>query len=162
MRLHWGLRLVFWSRSTARNTRHIDKLDPWFWKTSQPYMYYWTYLGSGSLPPFLQFVTSLACTATVSSHKLKFTQPYLFGKLNNSKTERLETHWYPWLLLPLLASTRPNRCYTLDTDACDRQVGGVLLQELLKGRPSPKGTDWICSTRLNRHTAQGFRIVSLS
>lgn len=62
----------------------------------------------------------------------------------------------------ILALSRPNGRFTVDTDACGAQIGCFLLQEQPEIHLSPYSTGSHCYTGLSRHTEQGILSVLLS
>lgn len=78
---------------------------------------------------YRRFVPNFARIAAPLTKKLRKGEPQNFGDLDKAESEAYERLRDSMISPPVLALPRAGYSYTLDTDACDYQVGCVLLQE---------------------------------
>ena len=78
---------------------------------------------------FRRFVPNFARIAAPLNRKLRKGEPTVFGPLNEEEMGALEELKKRLIEPPILTLPRRDGRYTVDTDACDKQVGCVLLQE---------------------------------
>lgn len=71
--------------------------------------------------------------------KVRKEQPTNFNVLSPEQKKELFTMKERLVKTPLLALPKSNRKFTVDTEACDRQVGYVLLHEKVEGTKNPIG-----------------------
>jgi len=88
---------------------------------------------------FRRFVPNFARIAAPLNAKLRKGEPVSFGPFNDKEQEAFDTLKMRLISPPVIALPRGTGKYTVDTDACDRQVGCVLLQEQLTGPDRPIG-----------------------
>ena len=88
---------------------------------------------------YRRFVASFARVAAPLTAKLQKDRPFNFGPLNKEETEAYERLRDSMISPPVLALPTAGKPYVLDTDACDYQVGCVLLQEQDDGTNRPVG-----------------------
>lgn len=86
-----------------------------------------------------RFVPNFAQIAALLNKKLRKNQLIHFESLNKSEIDALKMSKHNLLSLPILALSTPTGYYTLDTDACDKLIGCVLLQDQLEGPAKPMG-----------------------
>ncbi|CAN8067637.1 unnamed protein product [Agarophyton chilense] len=96
---------------------------------------------------FRRFVKSFARIAAPLNSKLEKNKPFNFETLTDTEHEAFEKLRQRLIRPPILAISRQDMPYVLDTDACDIQVGCVLLQKQPDGDLLPIG-DW--SRSLNK------------
>lgn len=65
------------------------------------------------------------------------SQLFLFGRLNETEIMALEAIEHRLLSSMVVTPLRPERLHTLDVNACDKPIGGDLLQEQTKGTAKP-------------------------
>ena len=88
---------------------------------------------------YRRFVENFARIAAPLNKKLRKGEPFEFGHLNDAEHSAFLTLKDKLVNPPILALPRHNYHYTLDTDACEDQVGCVLLQEQPNGDKLPIG-----------------------
>lgn len=88
---------------------------------------------------FRRFVPNFARIAEPLNRKLRKDEPTKFDSLTTEETEAFETLKSKLVEPPVLALPRGKGRYTVDTDACNEQVGCVLLQEQPDGVKRPIG-----------------------
>ena len=88
---------------------------------------------------YRRFVPNFARIAAPLNKRLKKGEPTQLGPLSEEELESYETLKTNLVTAPILALPREGYRFTLDTDACDYQVGCVLLQEQPNGDKHPIG-----------------------
>lgn len=71
--------------------------------------------------------------------KLRKGQRQTFNGLADDEISALETLKVKLVEPPVLALSRSQRAYTVDTDVCDKQIGCVLLQKQPERTDEPLG-----------------------
>lgn len=95
---------------------------------------------------FCRFVPNFASITAPLNSTLEKDQPLHFKVLNETGIEALETLQQLLFSPPILSLLRPNARYMFDTDACDKKIVWVLLQENPK---EPRKPEIYCSSSLN-------------
>ena len=88
---------------------------------------------------FRRFMPNFARMSAPLNKKLEKGQPAKFDELNAEETKAFEDLKGLLIAPPVLALPKAEGKYTVDTDACDLQVGCVLLQEQEDGTNRPVG-----------------------
>jgi len=88
---------------------------------------------------YRRFVPNFARIAEPLTKKLRKGEPQTFGDLNEEESQAYVRLRDSMISPPVLALPRAGYPYTLDTDACDHQVGCVLMQEQEDGTLRPVG-----------------------
>lgn len=88
----------------------------------------------GLISVFRRFVSNFARIASAISERLKKTEDKELGPFNEEELDPLETVKEKLILPAVFTLPKRNGEYTLDTDACDRQVDCVLLQYQQDGK----------------------------
>ena len=91
---------------------------------------------------YRRFIPNFARIANPLNRKLHNGQPVSFEILTDEEYDAFEELKGKLISPPILALPRPGYKYTIDTDACDTQVGYCLLQEQPDGTLLPIGY-WI-------------------
>lgn len=76
-----------------------------------------------------RFVPKFARLAAPLNKRLRKDQPFTFGPLNREEMATLDVLKNALIFSPILAPHNSSGNITLDTDACDVQIGCVLLQK---------------------------------
>lgn len=97
----------------------------------------------GLFNEFRRSVQNFTHVAALLNCQFQIHQAFEFGRLNETVIEALETLQNGLLTPPKLVLPRQNRPKTLDTDACDKQIGGILLQSQPEG-PGKLVEYWSC------------------
>ena len=88
---------------------------------------------------YRRFVEAFARKAAPLTKKLQKDQPFDFGELTLEETEAYEQLRDSMISPPVLALPKAGKTYVLDTDACNYQLGCVLMQEQDDGSHRPIG-----------------------
>ena len=88
---------------------------------------------------YRRFVQNFARIAAPLNQKLTKGMPFEFGLLTDTEYQAFEILKNKLMIPPILALPRHGYKYTLDTDACEYQVGCTLLQEQPSGDKHPVG-----------------------
>ena len=88
---------------------------------------------------YRRFVPNFSRIAAPLNKKLRKGEPTNFEVLNDEEYDAFSTLKKKLMSPPILALPRPGYPYTVDTDACNTQVGCCLLQEQPDGNLHPVG-----------------------
>lgn len=96
---------------------------------------------------FRRFVPNFARISSPLNAKLRKGEPSSFGDLDEKETEAFNILRDKLISPPVLALPNATGRYTVDTDACDRQVRCVLMQDQREDKPNSVG---YCSRKLTK------------
>lgn len=86
---------------------------------------------------FRRLVSNFAIIAAFIDGKLEKDQSLFCGQLNEMEIEVLSNLQQGLLSSTISSLPQPNRRYTANIEACDKEVGCVLLQEMTEGPAKP-------------------------
>lgn len=88
---------------------------------------------------FRLFLPKFAITAAPLTPRLEEDHPFVFGRLEETEIEALESVQHGLLSLPIMSLPRTNRSYILDKDVCYKEVWNAQLQDQPGGAARPVG-----------------------
>lgn len=88
---------------------------------------------------FRRLVPNISIITSPLTNKLRKDEPATFDRIGKDKTEAFDSLKQRLMKLPVFGLPSLNGRYTTDTDASDKNIGCVLLQEQPEGTTQPIG-----------------------